>query len=151
MTGDTLWAIDSCIDVKRVANTSFNKVYSYICVCVCVYHVLIRGDAYVVSWAAWEDVYSIVSLHWRHNERLFMCRSKKTSKLCVTGLCVGNSPVTGEFPAQRASNAERGFPFMTSSDLIVDVGYNIYIYMIRNVLPVGVIYTGPFHLSWHMQ
>ena len=24
----------------------------------------------------------------------------------VTGLCEGNSPVTGEFPAQRASNAE---------------------------------------------
>ena len=33
-------------------------------------------------------------------------RSKKTSKLCVAGLCGGNSPVTGEFPAQRASNAE---------------------------------------------
>ena len=33
-------------------------------------------------------------------------RSKKTSKLCVTGLCEGNSPVTGEFPTQRASNAE---------------------------------------------
>ena len=32
-------------------------------------------------------------------------RSKKTSKLCVTDLCEGNSPVTGEFPAQRASNA----------------------------------------------
>ena len=32
--------------------------------------------------------------------------SKKTSKLRVTGLCVGNSPVTDEFPAQRASNAE---------------------------------------------
>ena len=31
---------------------------------------------------------------------------KKTSKLCVTGLCAGNSPVTGEFPAQKASNAE---------------------------------------------
>ena len=31
---------------------------------------------------------------------------KKTLKLCVTGLCEGNSPVTGEFPAQRASNAE---------------------------------------------
>ena len=31
---------------------------------------------------------------------------KKTLKLCVTGLCVGNSPVTGEFPAQMASNAE---------------------------------------------
>ena len=31
---------------------------------------------------------------------------KETSKLRVTGLCEGNSPVTGEFPAQRASNAE---------------------------------------------
>ena len=58
---------------------------------------------------------------WRHNEhdgvsnhqphdcllnRLFRRRSMKTSKLCVTGLCAGNSPVTGEFPAQRVSNAE---------------------------------------------
>ena len=38
--------------------------------------------------------------------RLFRRRSKKTSKLGVTGLCEGNSLVTGEFPAQRASNAE---------------------------------------------
>ena len=30
----------------------------------------------------------------------------ETSKLRVTGLCEGNSPVTGELPAQRASNAE---------------------------------------------
>ena len=28
------------------------------------------------------------------------------TKLHVTGLCAGNSPVTGKFPAQRASNAE---------------------------------------------
>ena len=33
-------------------------------------------------------------------------KKKKTSKLRVTGLCVGNSPGTGEFPAQMASNAE---------------------------------------------
>ena len=61
------------------------------------------------------------SLQWRHNgrdgvsnhqphdcllNRLFRRRSKKTSKLRVTGLCAGNSPVTGEFPAQIASNAE---------------------------------------------
>ena len=61
------------------------------------------------------------SLQWRHNERggvwnhqphdclhncLFWCRSKKTSKLRFTDLCEGNSPVTGEFPSQRASNAE---------------------------------------------
>ena len=32
--------------------------------------------------------------------------SKETSKLRVQGLCEGNSPVTGEFPTQRASNAE---------------------------------------------
>ena len=61
------------------------------------------------------------TLHWRRNEldgvsghqprdclltRLFRHRSKKTSKLRVTGLCEGNSPGTGEFPAQMASNAE---------------------------------------------
>ena len=58
-------------------------------------------------------------LQWRHNELdgvsnhrcrhcLLNCwrRSKKTSKLRVTGLCARNSPVTGEFPAQKASNAE---------------------------------------------
>ena len=60
-------------------------------------------------------------LQWRHNRndsvsnhqhhdcllsRLFRRRSKKTSKLRVTGLCAGNSPGTGEFPAQMASNAE---------------------------------------------
>ena len=60
-------------------------------------------------------------LRWRQNEgdgvsnhrrlyclpnRLFSRRSNKTSKLRVTGLCVGNLPVTGEFPVQRASNAK---------------------------------------------
>ena len=63
----------------------------------------------------------ISSLRWRHNRRdsvsnhqphdcllkgLFRRRSKKTWKLRVTGLCAGNSPGTGEFPAQMASNAE---------------------------------------------
>ena len=38
--------------------------------------------------------------------RLFRRRSRKISKLRVTGLCAGNSPVTGEFTAQRASNTE---------------------------------------------
>ena len=35
---------------------------------------------------------------------------KNTSKLRVTGFCVMNSPVTGEFPAQMASKAKM-FPF----------------------------------------
>ena len=38
--------------------------------------------------------------------RLFRRRSKKTSKLRVIGIHAWNSPVTGEFPAQRDSNAE---------------------------------------------
>ena len=37
---------------------------------------------------------------------LFRRRSKKISKLRVTGLCAWNSPGSGEFPAQMASNAE---------------------------------------------
>ena len=62
-----------------------------------------------------------IALQWRHNgldgvsnyqphhcllSRLFGRRSKKTSKLRVTGLCTGNSPGTGEFPSHMASNAE---------------------------------------------
>ena len=31
----------------------------------------------------------------------------KTSKPRITGLCEANSPVTGEFPSQKASNAEK--------------------------------------------
>ena len=38
--------------------------------------------------------------------RLLVGRLKKTSKLRITGLCAGNSPGTGEFLAQMASNAE---------------------------------------------
>ena len=42
-----------------------------------------------------------VSKHQAHDcllNRLFRRRSEKTSTLRVTGLCVGTSPVTGEFP-----------------------------------------------------
>ena len=61
------------------------------------------------------------TLQWRHNRhdgvlnhqphhsllnRLFRPRSYKASKLRVTGLYEGNSPGTGEFPPQMASNAE---------------------------------------------
>ena len=67
------------------------------------------------------DAIWMCTLQWRHNGRdrvsnhqprncllngLFRRRSKKTSKLRVTGLCAGNSPGTGEFPAQVASDAE---------------------------------------------
>ena len=50
-----------------------------------------------------------VSNHQPHHcllNCLFGHRSKKTSKLWITGLCARNSLVTGEFPAQMASNTE---------------------------------------------
>ena len=64
-------------------------------------------------------------LQWRHNgrnsvsnhqphdclpNRLFRRRSKKTSKLRVTGLCAGNSPGTGEFP-HKWPVTRKMFPF----------------------------------------
>ena len=48
----------------------------------------------------------ITSLTIVYSNRLFRRRSKKTSKLRITGLCAGKSPGTGEFPAQMASYAE---------------------------------------------
>ena len=73
----------------------------------------------------------MLTLQWRHNERdgvlnhrrldcLLDSFVQKTSKLRVTDLCAGNSPVAGEFPVQSASNAEnvsiwwrdRGSPHM---------------------------------------
>ena len=44
--------------------------------------------------------------HLRLHECLFRRKSKKTSKLRIAGLCEGNSSVTGEYPAQRASKVE---------------------------------------------
>ena len=53
--------------------------------------------------------YDCISNHQPYDRllnRLFRRRSKKTSKLHVTGFCAGNSPETGESPAQMASNTE---------------------------------------------
>ena len=77
------------------------------------------------NWAITDSYCSRIIVHrplqWRHNgrdsvsnhqphgcllSRPFRRRSKKISKLPVTGLCAVNSPVTCEFPAQRASNVE---------------------------------------------
>ena len=78
---------------------------------------IIRKFVFVICISRWLNV----SLRWRHNDhagvsnhqphgcllnRLFRRKSKKTSKLRVTGLCAENSPGTGEFPAQMASYAE---------------------------------------------
>ena len=79
------------------------------------------------------------SLQWRHNgadsvsnyqphdcflNRLFRRRSKKTSKLRLTGLCAGNSPVAGAFPAQMASNAENVSIWWRHQ--LLDVRYSVF-------------------------
>ena len=78
---------------------------------------------------------NILPLHWRHNDhdgasnhqphscllnRLFRRRSKKTSKLRVTGLCVGNSPGPVNFP-HKGSVTLKMFPF---DDVIMDKTYS---------------------------
>ena len=106
------------------------------------------------------------SVQWRHNgrdgfsnhqphdcllNRLFRCRSTKTSKFRVTGLCAGNSPVTGEFPAQMASHAENvsiwwrhhvessgGIPSKCRFRVYAELGYHC-----NRWCPKGVRSTGP--------
>ena len=81
------------------------------------------------------------TIRWRHNghdglknhqphdrllNRLFRRRSKKTSKLRVTGLCAGNSPGTGEFLAQMTSNGENfsiWWRHHKTADMSVWMGY----------------------------
>ena len=76
---------------------------------------------FIYVYLPWFCQVQLLALLWRHNghgslsnhqprdclfNRLFRRRSKKTSKLRVTGPCAGNSPVTDEFPTQMASYAE---------------------------------------------
>ena len=104
-------------------------------------------DAYMQLWGRWVKLvtdiltcqghlYYCHTLQWRHNgidgvsnhqphhcllSCLFERRSKKTSKLRVTGLCAGNSPGTGEFPAQRARNAENVSIWWRHHELTINV------------------------------
>ena len=60
--------------------------------------------------------YNIIALQWHHEcDGISNCLRlhcllnswfRRRSKLCVTGLCVENSPVTGEFSAQKACNVK---------------------------------------------
>ena len=84
------------------------------------------------------------TLRWRHNDhagvsnhqphgcllnRLFRRKSKKTSKLRVTGLCAGNSPGTGEFPAQMASYAENVSIWWRHHEEIAPTTYNFLLWV----------------------
>ena len=77
---------------------------------------------------------TLCTLQWRHNERngvsnywcldclpsrLFRRRSQKTPKLCATGLCEGNPPVTGGFPSQRSISRK----MLSFDDVIMNINY----------------------------
>ena len=89
-----------------------------------------------------------VSNHQPHNcllNCLFRRRSKKISKLRVTGPCEGNTPGTGEFPAKRASSVENvsiwwhhHFSSPATSPMNV-----IYIYVLSKYLSVQYVMPRP--------
>ena len=110
-----IWGLSIVALVFR--SITFCQVYGYI-----VLHLLILLFLLADILLQHGLCYSVRdSLQWRCNghdgisnhqpydcllNRLFGRGSKKTPKLRITGLCAGNSPVTGEFPAQMTSNAE---------------------------------------------
>ena len=71
---------------------------------------VIRSNTEFPCYQHGQPVEQTIKLHHQPHDCLTVYwkrKSKKTSKLRVTGLCEGNSPVTGDFPAHRASNAEK--------------------------------------------
>ena len=80
------------------------RVYIVTCVLIIPYGIFFRS---ALQWRHIECDGVLIHrcLQWLLN-CWFRRRPKKTSKVRVTGLCVGNSPVTAEFPTQKASNAE---------------------------------------------
>ena len=106
--------------------------------CLPTLHILLRLLHHSFPW----PLNTSSSLQWRHNghdsasndqphdfllNRLFRRRSKNTSKLRVTGLCAGNSPGTGEFPAQMASNAENTFESVVFKIKLFCLGLNVWL------------------------
>ena len=99
-------SIQQISSTMRQLTADLKLTRDFICCALSIYH----GIFYIS-----------LSLQWYHNEqdgvsnhrrlecllnRLFRHRSKRISKLRVTGLCEGNSPVTGEPLTQRTSDAE---------------------------------------------
>ena len=101
------------------------------------------------------------TLRWRHNgrdsvwnrqphdcllNRLFRRRSKKTSKLRVTGLCVGNSPGTGEFPSLCVGNSPGTGEFPTQ---MASNAENVSIWW-RHHAAFALLVPHWLHYHWHL-
>ena len=110
--------------------------------------------------------FTVRALKWRYNElasvsnhqphdcflnRLFTCRSTKTSKLCVTGLCEGNSPVTGEFPAQRASNAENVSIWWRHHGILQKYAQGFLLYFVMIILMFSSQWIHVVHLTIYIH
>ena len=103
------WVVDFCV---------WHYMHQLIYACVCEFYICVRRMRYVTyflirfisfSLRRRHNAHNAVSNHQPHDcllNHLFRRRSKNTSKIRVTGLCAGISPVTGEFAAQRTNNAE---------------------------------------------
>ena len=88
----------------------FHRIITYVGTVTCIYS--------VTKW-----IYIRMTSQENHvvsNHRSFDCLTaadlhQRNIKVRILVLCEGNSPVTGEFPAQRSSIAEKSFHLMTSS------------------------------------
>ena len=115
-----------------------------------------------------------IALQWRNNgcdgvsnhqpydkllNYLIRRGSKKTSKVRVTGLCAGNSQVTGEFPAQMASNAENvsiwwrhyfiSFKEKTKIPFLVLKKWNALKKLHMHLWHVSIAHIGIYVSAWH--
>ena len=116
----TLWLLHVCLVSFQVSTTPVTcrwwcPVYSARPLLSTLSDVETGGSQYLCGWKRWE------ASRRRHNERdgdsnhrrldwfvnrLFRRRSKRASKLRVTGICEGNPLFAGGIPSERARNAE---------------------------------------------
>ena len=122
---------------------------------VCAYR------CYVIMFCTPNDRIS----EWRHNERngvwnhqshdcllnrQIRRRSKYKTKLRVTGLCEGNSPVTSKFPAQRARKAKNVSIWWRHHGLLcISVSFHIKL-NIQTVLGIDAKINGTIISSGHI-
>ena len=121
-----------CFKIKlmgaMICNWYFMKAYTRIRIYNCTSHRKIQGNLclnYASSANRWHLLEKIPCIHYSYvimgaiasqitspaivYATVYSCANQSKSKLRVTVLGAGNSPVTGEFPTQMASNAENVF------------------------------------------
>ena len=121
------------IHYERLHNHNKAKHNKTVCIFLGIYCIKLCGVVETLRSCAVS-----VALRWRHNDhdgvsnhqphhcllnRLFRRRSRKTSKLRVTGLCVGNSPGPVNSP-HKGPVTRKMFPF---DDVIMRKQFNVSI------------------------